>query len=297
MAGGESKMVNAESELKLWGFVGPCDIETGSFGAYHPAFASGSDVYVVVEDEWSLEDETSYKSVPEAELPYLTRLPEGKTLRSGDLVWIVSASFFRDMLRVNGKLGGTVSDMVSWDSLQGARYRLGNFEDFVEQTNIIYNYAVIALDNQLFDDMAKRSGLIDRTFNIVNKLSPSNLESPYGSYLPQYIERGLFYREMRQADSYELVRMDAVAEFEELKGNEDEFDSRVKARADELSGERLSEKFEKSQEAVRKPESTIVSKLSAFTDNRPGFNYQTDNLESLILLAFTVAQNRSKELI
>ena len=191
-----------------------------------------------------------------------------------------------------------MSDMVSWDSLQGARYRLGNFEEFIKKTNIIYNYAVIALDNQLFDDMAKRSGLIDRTFNIVNKLSPSNLESPYGSYLPQYIERGLFYREMRQADSYELVRMDAVAEFEELKGSEDEFDSRVTARADELSGERLSEKVEKSQEAVKKPESTFVSRLSAFTDERSGFGYQTDNLESLIQLAmFKVTQNRSKDLI
>ncbi len=292
-------MVNADSELKLWGFVGPCDIETGSFGAYHPAFASGCDVYVVMKDEWSLEDETSFKSVPEEELQYLIRLPEGKTLRSGDLVWIVSASFFRDMQRVNGKLGDTVSDMVSWDSLQGARYRLGNFEDFIEQTNVIYNHAVIALDNQLFKDYAKNSGLIDRTFNVVNRISPVGLGSPYDSYLPQYIERGLFYREMRQIDNYNLVRMDAVAVFEELKGDNAEFDSRVKARADALSEERLSEKVDKSQEAARKPESSRVVQFSDFADNPPGFDYQSDSMKPMVVIEMLLnaQKRRSKELI
>lgn len=286
-------MVNAEPELMLLGFVGPCDIESGSFAAYHPAFASDSDVYVVMEDEWSLEDETSYMPVTEENLQYLTRLPEGKTLRSGDLVWIVSASFFRDMQRVNGMLGDTVSDMVSWDSLQGARYRLGNFEDFIEYANTIYNHAVIALDNQLFDSMAKRSGLINRTFNIVNRISPSDLESPYDPYLPQYVERGLFYYEMRQLDSYKSVMMDAVAVFEELNGDSAEFESRVKEKEEILSGERLSEKVNKSQENVRRPKSLIVTKLSALTDNHSGFIYQTDNLESLTLLAKVLAaQNR-----
>ena len=290
-------MVNAESEMMLWGFVGPCDIESGGFASYHPAFVLGSDVYVVMKDEWSLKDETSYKPVSDGELSYLTRLPEGKTLRSGDLLWIVSARFFRDLQRVNGKLGDTVFDMVSWDSLQGARYRLGNFADFIEQTNDIYNNAVIALDNQLFDSMAKRSGLIDRTFNIVNKLMPCSFGSPYDSFLPQYIERGLFYYEMRQVRSYKLVRRDAVAVFKELKGDSDEFDTLVKEREEELSGERLSEKVDKSREAVIEaqstPDPTFDSLLSAFMNNRSGFSYQSDIFEPTTRLEkFLTAQTK-----
>ncbi|OZG49825.1 hypothetical protein [Bombiscardovia coagulans] len=235
-------MVRTESNLKLWGFVGSCDTEAGGFLAYHPAFKLGSDLYVAMKDEWGLADKESYNSVPEGEAHYLTPVPEGMIIQSGDLVWLSSAKFFRNVLTVGGRLHQVLTDMVSWKSLQGARFRLGNLNDFIKYRNEIYNNAVICLDNQLFDDMAKRSNLIEKTFNIVDSIAYREINAPYAPVLHQHIERALYYYEMKQIDSYELLKLDAIQTFEELHGDGAVFDEMVHNREENLRGQRLSDR-------------------------------------------------------
>lgn len=235
-------MVKMDSNMELWGFVGACDLERGGFATYHPAFVMGSDLYVAMKDDWDLDDRQSYRRASDEEKPYLTRVSGSVPLRSGDLMWVASAKLVRDIQMVCGsRLKAVSADMVSWNSLQGARFTTGDLDNFIRYSNRIYNDAATSLDNQFFDPMTKRSGLIATTFDIVESVSYREIGSPYDPVLQQHVERALYYYETKQIDNYELVRMDALSIFESLKDDADIFDEMVQSHAEYLKKRRLSD--------------------------------------------------------
>lgn len=271
-------MVNIDSNLELWGFVGACDLGRGVFATYHPAFIAESELYVVLNDVWDLADRQSYRRVSDDEKPYLTRVPRSVPLGSGDLVWVAPAKLVRDIQMVCGsQLKKVIADMVSWNSLQGARFKIGDLNDFISYSNKIYNGAATSLDRQFFDPMTKSSGLIATTFDVVESVFYREINSPYAPVLEQHVERALYYFETKQKNNYELVRMDALSVFESLNNDAKKFDEMVWSREDYLKKTRLSELAQEQPAAPSNNIEILFKDLFAYTRN----GYTIDDIQSL----------------
>lgn len=209
------------AEYKLRGFMGNLVGAEDSLRARRPVVEISSGFAVPDREDWTAQD---LVPIDNQDLRHLSMLSSNfdQKIQESQLIWFIGGELLR--ATQSSALMSVWDEFASWQVFAGpVRYAIGSLEEFQRLNVRIFTAVKPALHNALFDHWECSHGDAKRIFRVMDALTglPSTELEP---------ERGIYFHEMRELDSYEYVRGCAVLEgaFESEKAFDDEVSSRIR---------------------------------------------------------------------
>lgn len=215
-------------------------------------------------EDWTAQDLVPIDSQDLRHISMLSSSFDQK-IKESQLIWFIGGELLR--ATQSSALMAVWDEFASWQVFAGpVRYAIGSLEEFQRLNVRIFTAVKPALHNALFDRWECSHGDAKRIFRVMDALTglpPSELEP----------ERGIYFYEMRERDSYEYVRGCAVLEgaFE----SEEAFDGEVSSRIRWFATNRLREGAQAvdQQSEFPMPSMTNAGSLSRITSSEARLDF------------------------
>ena len=219
------------ADMKLVGFVSELTGMEDQLFEADPVVSVNGRVYAAQGLGWKV-SELVPVAASDVQYIHFVRANDQVAIAEGQSVWLVGQAFFSGAQTIE-RMHQVRLQIGAWKATsRGFRWSIGFNAEFVELSETCFNHLEESMHNYLFDHLEKSHGAAKFVYSLLSTISVKDRQR-------QEVDRGLFFREIRDNYSYEFVRSQATIEstFETAA----DFDAAVDGLTKFLDRDRLSE--------------------------------------------------------